>query len=517
MTCRARSAWTSSRTPCSTTRSHPACAVDRGAGPPARPPSTRRDRRRRLGASDRRGHDRCRDPRALPSSSAYRALSERTAALRPVPEALEQLVPAVRALEAELVTGLKRRGAVSGAGLGQPRAAAGQDAGARGRHDRDPRGALPGLHARAARTLGAPRASHGRPVRAGPGAHARRQRDPAPARVVATRPGRTRSARALDSDRWWTGRSPARGGRGARQQRRQRLVGHEYPAAEFPPRGLLSTNALSFVIPVAFQSSDWGYLVIGGPVDTRATSAREKYNHWAAMLAVALDQEHHLGALRAARRARGGRATGTSARAGDQRERGAVRARGRRDLRRDVGLGRRHGHGLLLGVVEVDARARPERRRTDPDAWFARVHPDDAHHVQVAVAAQIGGAQGPLDLEHRLLAADGRYLWVRCRAVTVTDSSGCPTRMVGVMTDLSDAKRQEAALREGFLRDPASGPCTETSSSTGWRARSSGPTARLRTTRPSSRSGARRSSRPASCARPGASWGPGRALRRRTP
>ncbi|GAA1407607.1 hypothetical protein GCM10009600_22660 [Oerskovia paurometabola] len=397
----------------------------------------------------------------VPTPHFYRALADRTAVLRPVPEALELLVPAVRALEAELGAGTKRRGpagsisAVVGVG------------GARGR----PQGRSLALSDVTTEVLVAlaKGCTHALLVRSGNLERAMVDQyeldlelmhaDSASLRHLEWLPRGQVGPAAIAL---WNppGAGPGGGAlevagvRGSLAGRR--LVGHRFPAAQFPPRALLSADALSFVIPVASDASDWGYLVIGGPVDTRATSARERYNHWAAMLAVALDQEDHLAALRAQRTELEEAALRERRLAEEisvSEERYALASVAAYDATWDwdVATGTVYfspSWRAMLGLPADDLKT------ADPEEWLDRVHPEDLPAVQVALAVQLGGVGGMLDLEHRLLAADGRYLRVHCRAVTVSDGAGCPTRMVGVLTDCSDERQEITSRGEGgWMRD----------------------------------------------------------------
>jgi len=93
----------------------------------------------------------------------------------------------------------------------------------------------------------------------------------------------------------------------------------------------------------------------------------------------------------------------------------------------------------------------------DAQEWLGRVHPDDARKVHAAVAAQLSGSHQPLDVEHRVRAADGHYVRVRCRAVTVHDAGDRPARMVGAMAVVSDLGLFRSELRERVLVDPDTG------------------------------------------------------------
>ena len=75
------------------------------------------------------------------------------------------------------------------------------------------------------------------------------------------------------------------------------------PASEFPPADLLDVarqdaDAVTFVVPVKVDGSDWGLLAVVDAVETRTGTGREPINHWAALLTVALDYQQVLATLR---------------------------------------------------------------------------------------------------------------------------------------------------------------------------------------------------------------------------
>ena len=75
-----------------------------------------------------------------------------------------------------------------------------------------------------------------------------------------------------------------------------------------------------------------------------------------------------------------------------------------------------------------------------PEAWFARVHSDDVAKVREEVADLIRGAAPSFDSEHRLLHADGHYIWTRSRALAVRDAEGRTQRIVGSQADITVGK-----------------------------------------------------------------------------
>ena len=227
------------------------------------------------------------------------------------------------------------------------------------------------------------------------------------------------------------------------------LVGTQLPVSAFPPPALAGEGVV-FVVPVTFGQSDWGMLAIGGGVDTHATSSRDKYDHWAAMLAVALDREDRLTSLQ--------RQQAALAEAADRERALALDLRTeveRNALVQDVALEGTWDWDIATGQVFYSRTWRAlvglpdDAPCTGIEEWTGRVHPQDVRAVQTAIARQLAGATEPLDLEHRLLAADGREMWVRCRATTVTDDAGIRARMIGVLMDVTGMPVRE---RRGVAR-----------------------------------------------------------------
>ncbi|MEU4392243.1 substrate-binding domain-containing protein [Kribbella sp. NPDC023855] len=242
-----------------------------------------------------------------------------------------------------------------------------------------------------------------------------------------------------------------------------RLVGTRTPASQFPPTALtrpgsIGSSDLTLVLPVTFGGSDWGLLAIDGTVDTRMTSGRDKYNHWAALLAVALDQEQLMSSLRDQRlaleeAAARERALADTIRASEERYALASMAAQDGTWDWDVSAGTVYYSPRwkqTLGYAEDEIGS-------SPTEWLDRVHPEDRRELSAAIAAQLGGARTPLELEHRVRTSSGDYRWMLCRAVTVLDDASCPARLVGALVDMTERKEQELALRRNALRDPETG------------------------------------------------------------
>jgi PAS domain S-box-containing protein len=89
-----------------------------------------------------------------------------------------------------------------------------------------------------------------------------------------------------------------------------------------------------------------------------------------------------------------------------------------------------------------------ERFIDDPGFWFSIVHPDD--HARVDAAAD-RGAPEPFDLEYRMIAADGRVVWVHDTSNETVGAA--PTRTwQGFLIDITARRRTEEQLRDSEER-----------------------------------------------------------------
>ncbi len=88
----------------------------------------------------------------------------------------------------------------------------------------------------------------------------------------------------------------------------------------------------------------------------------------------------------------------------------------------------------------------PVHRWTDePGFWKDHIHPDDVEFAfQYCVAASAAGL--PHQFEYRMIAADGRVVWLR-DFVSVLLEEGRPVTLRGIMVDVTDRRRTEQALQ----------------------------------------------------------------------
>ena len=85
------------------------------------------------------------------------------------------------------------------------------------------------------------------------------------------------------------------------------------------------------------------------------------------------------------------------------------------------------------------------------DTFRDLLHPDDLQRVLDAVERHLVN-NDLYCVEMRLRCKDGEYLWVQSRGVAERNEAGVPIRMAGSITDISDRRRAEVALRESEYR-----------------------------------------------------------------
>lgn len=83
----------------------------------------------------------------------------------------------------------------------------------------------------------------------------------------------------------------------------------------------------------------------------------------------------------------------------------------------------------------------------DPVLWFKRLHPDDQDLWNQEFARGIASG-GPFHAECRVLARDGRVVWILGEARLVRDALGRPLFLQGIAFDITETKRAEQHLRE---------------------------------------------------------------------
>ncbi len=86
------------------------------------------------------------------------------------------------------------------------------------------------------------------------------------------------------------------------------------------------------------------------------------------------------------------------------------------------------------------------------DVGAKLIHPDDLARIERAVEAHTSGEAERLDVDVRMRAKSGAWLWIHCTAQAVFDASGRATRMVGSNSDITERRLAQLALEESELR-----------------------------------------------------------------
>jgi PAS domain S-box-containing protein len=81
-----------------------------------------------------------------------------------------------------------------------------------------------------------------------------------------------------------------------------------------------------------------------------------------------------------------------------------------------------------------------------PDIWVELLHPDD-RETELAAHDLHNQTGEPWSREYRLIAADGRVVWVRDQAALVHDADGQPLTWQGVMLDITAQREADDRLR----------------------------------------------------------------------
>src|SRR5262245_42021713 len=96
----------------------------------------------------------------------------------------------------------------------------------------------------------------------------------------------------------------------------------------------------------------------------------------------------------------------------------------------------------------------PDERFASSADFFARqpVHPEDRERVAKGREAARAGVAARFEMEYRVVPRPGEVRWIRSRGQLFLDRRGAPARMTGSMSDVTDRKLAEEALRRSEAR-----------------------------------------------------------------
>ena len=96
----------------------------------------------------------------------------------------------------------------------------------------------------------------------------------------------------------------------------------------------------------------------------------------------------------------------------------------------------------------------PQSLLDDPKSFENAIHPDDRSMVIAAFKKRL--TSGGRDLPYRIVKPDGGIRWVRSHASVVSDESGKPFRLFGVVTDITESQEalraEQAAITASELK-----------------------------------------------------------------
>jgi PAS domain S-box-containing protein len=90
----------------------------------------------------------------------------------------------------------------------------------------------------------------------------------------------------------------------------------------------------------------------------------------------------------------------------------------------------------------------PEERQARPNLWRELLHPEDRDRV--LLAEEQADDEHPFSEDYRMVARDGRLVWVHDVTLPIRDGSGEPLFYQGVMYDITEQKRAEQELAQAL-------------------------------------------------------------------
>ncbi len=90
-------------------------------------------------------------------------------------------------------------------------------------------------------------------------------------------------------------------------------------------------------------------------------------------------------------------------------------------------------------------------------AWLRRVHPDDVADLRRQASQLLSNPDHTLDVELRLRTHDGQWRWMRARGAAILNPEQHIHEWLGVLEDVDDRKRAQAAVAYLAHHDPLTG------------------------------------------------------------
>src|SRR5205807_3610785 len=87
--------------------------------------------------------------------------------------------------------------------------------------------------------------------------------------------------------------------------------------------------------------------------------------------------------------------------------------------------------------------------------WFGLVHPGDREQYRGALRNCFKGETPRVACEYRILVRSGEYRWVEDHGLPIRNGAGRAIRLVGAVSDITERKAAEQALREALEQQTA--------------------------------------------------------------
>jgi PAS domain S-box-containing protein len=102
-------------------------------------------------------------------------------------------------------------------------------------------------------------------------------------------------------------------------------------------------------------------------------------------------------------------------------------------------------------LTELFNLSRPEADVRQLSDVLRAIHPEDRSRIAAALERSVSDGE-PYEADYRTTQADGSVRWVTARGRVERDARGRPTRILGVLVDITERKQLEEALREADRR-----------------------------------------------------------------
>ena len=89
----------------------------------------------------------------------------------------------------------------------------------------------------------------------------------------------------------------------------------------------------------------------------------------------------------------------------------------------------------------------PEEWTSNPNLWYQQIHPEDREYA-IATEEKLLAEGSKLETEYRMLAKDGRILWIRDESMNISKSDNQLYIVQGFLSDISMRKQAELTLKE---------------------------------------------------------------------